>query len=41
MNTSALLMMIVTESIVTGFTIYFFYKVLSIKDDTNTGIKDA
>jgi hypothetical protein len=41
MNTSALLMMIVTQSLVTGFTIYFFYKVLTNKRDTNTGVKDA
>lgn len=41
MNTSALLMMVITESIVTGFTIYFFYKVLTSKNDTNTGMKDA
>lgn len=41
MNSSALLMMIVTELIVTGFTLYFFYKVLTSKSDTNTGIKDA
>lgn len=31
MNTSALLMMIFVESIVTFFTGYFFYKVLVIK----------
>jgi hypothetical protein len=28
MNSSALIMMLVTEAIVTGFTIYYFVKVL-------------
>lgn len=31
MNTSALAMMLITELTVTGFTIYFFWKVLSAK----------
>lgn len=30
MSTSALLMLVVTESLVTGFTIYFFWKVLTV-----------
>jgi hypothetical protein len=33
-------MMIVTETLITGFTIYFFWRVLTTKDDLNTGIKD-
>ncbi len=31
MNTSALTMMIATELVVTGFTLYFFYRVLTNK----------
>lgn len=31
MNTEALITMIATQGVVTGFTIYFFYKVLTIK----------
>jgi hypothetical protein len=31
MNTEALITMISTQGLVTGFTIYFFYKVLTIK----------
>lgn len=30
MSTSALLMLVVTETLVTGFTIYFFWKVLTV-----------
>lgn len=30
MSKSALLMLVVTESLVTGFTIYFFWKVLTV-----------
>lgn len=33
MSNSALIMMIVTQSIVTGFTIYYFVKVLKSKAD--------
>jgi hypothetical protein len=31
MKTSALLFMIITEAIITGLTLYFFFKVLFIK----------
>ncbi|MGV9005019.1 hypothetical protein [Flavobacterium sp.] len=31
MNTEALITMVLTQGIVAGFTIYFFYKVLTIK----------
>ena len=40
MTNSAFAMMIVTEALITGFTIYFFWRVLTTKDDLNTGIKD-
>jgi hypothetical protein len=40
MTNSAFAMMIVTETLITGFTIYFFWRVLTTKDDLNTGIKD-
>lgn len=38
MTTEALLMMILTQSVVTGFTVYFFIKVLKkpqSKDDSS------
>jgi len=35
MNTTALLFMIITEVIITGFTLYFFIKVLFIKPKAN------
>ena len=31
MNTEALITMVATQGIVIGFTLYFFYKVLTIK----------
>jgi hypothetical protein len=31
MNSQALIMMVFTELVVTGFTIYFFYRVLTTK----------
>jgi hypothetical protein len=31
MSSQALIMMVVTELIVTGFTVYFFYRVLTTK----------
>jgi hypothetical protein len=31
MNSAALAMMVITQSIVTGFTLYFFYRVLTGK----------
>ena len=31
MNTGALVMMVVTEGLITILTVYFFYKVLTIK----------
>ena len=40
MATSALAMMIVTETLITGLTVYFFWKVLTSKNDLNTGVKD-
>lgn len=38
MSTSALLMLVVTEALVTGFTIYFFWKVLTVppKDEPDS-----
>lgn len=33
MNTEALILMVSTMGIVTGFTVYFFYKVLKAQDN--------
>lgn len=33
MNTSALIMMVATEAVIIGFTLYFFWRVLTAKPE--------